>query len=190
MDNKYNVRALAENLPALRNICESIRWYHDPDLDDIADFVAAGDYQSAYSAAYNAFAGNSYTANCDTSAYYADFVDLLAPIVGQFSRVVNCTPHPITIVAGNGVILRAIPPSGEVARLSVSTEPAGVVLGIPVTRTVFGEPVGLPEPEIGTCYIVSQLVKNALPERDDLVVPAEVVRDAAGNVVGCRSLGR
>lgn len=187
--NKYNTRALAENLPALERTCEAVQWYKDPTLDSIADFVAAGDYRAAYNAAYNAFGENSYTANCDTTAYYADFVDLLAPIVGEFSRVVNCTPHPVTIVE-NGVVVRTIPTSGEVARLSVSTEPAGVVLGIPVTRTVFGEPVGLPEPEIGTCYIVSQLVKNALPERDDLVVPAEVVRDAAGNVVGCRSLGR
>ena len=72
----------------------------------------------------------------------------------------------------------------------MSTEPAGEVMGISVTRTVFGEPVGLPEPEVGTCYIVSQLVKNALPERDDLVVPAEVVRDADGNIIGCKSLGR
>lgn len=187
--NNYNARALSENLPALERGCKSVRWYKDPTLDSIADFVAAGDYWAAYNEAYNAFAANGYTAADDTSAYCADFVDLLAPIVGQFSRVVNCTPHPVTIVE-NGVVARTIPASGEVARLSVSTEPAGVVLGIPITRTVFGEPVGLPEPRQGTCYIVSQLVKNALLERGDLVVPAEVVRDAAGNIVGCRSLGR
>lgn len=189
MNNNYNARALAENLPALERVCKEVQWYQDPDLDDIADFVVAGDYRAAYNAAYNAFGLNSYTANCDTTAYYADFVDLLAPIVGQFSRVVNCTTHPVTIVE-NGVVLRSIPTSGDVARLSVSMEPAGVVLGIPITRTVFGEPVGLPEPKLGTCYIVSQLVKNALPERDDLVVPAEVVRDADGNIIGCKSLGR
>lgn len=187
--NKYNTRALEENLPVLERICKVIPWYRDPELNDIAEFVADGDYQSAYNAAYNAYGLNSYTANCDVTMFYSDFVELLAPIVGQFSRVVNCTLHPITIVK-NGVVIRTIPASGKVARLSVSTEPAGGVMGIPVTRTVFGEPVGLPEPEVGTCYIVSQLVKNALPERDDLVVPAEVVRDAAGNVIGCRSLGR
>lgn len=54
---------------------------------------------------------------------------------------------------------------------------------------LFWEPVGLPEPKLGTCYIVSQLVKNALPERDNLVVPAKVVRNAAGNIIGCKSLG-
>lgn len=38
-------------------------------------------------------------------------------------------------------------------------------------------------------YIVSQLVKNALPHRRDLIVPAEVVRDDTGNIIGCRSFG-
>lgn len=186
---EYNAHALAENLPSLLSTCKAIRWYKDPYLEDIADFVEAGEYLDAYHQAYNASKENEFSTWCDTTAYYSDFVHLLAPIVGQFSRVVNCTPHPVTIVS-DGAVVRSIPPSGEVARLSVNTEPAGVVRGIPVTRTVFGEPVGLPEPKLGTCYIVSQLVKNALPERDDLVVPAEVVRDAAGNIVGCRSLGR
>jgi len=44
------------------------------------------------------------------------------------------------------------------------------------------------EPDV--YYIVSQLVKSALPDRDDLLVPAEVVRDETGRIVGCRSLGR
>ena len=39
-------------------------------------------------------------------------------------------------------------------------------------------------------YIVSQIVKSALPNRADLLVPAEVVRDNAGNIIGCKSLGR
>lgn len=39
-------------------------------------------------------------------------------------------------------------------------------------------------------YIVSQIVKSALPERHDLLVPAEVVRDEMGNILGCKSLGR
>ena len=40
-----------------------------------------------------------------------------------------------------------------------------------------------------TYYIVSQLIKSALPKRVDLLVPAEVVRDDNGNIIGCRSLG-
>jgi hypothetical protein len=32
-------------------------------------------------------------------------------------------------------------------------------------------------------------VKSALPERIDLLVPAEMVRDKEGNIIGCQSLG-
>jgi hypothetical protein len=40
-----------------------------------------------------------------------------------------------------------------------------------------------------TYYIVSQLVKSALPHRFDLLVPAEIVRNSAGIIIGCKSLG-
>ena len=38
-------------------------------------------------------------------------------------------------------------------------------------------------------YIVSQMVKSALPNRKDLLVPADVVRDKQGNILGCKTLG-
>jgi hypothetical protein len=44
-------------------------------------------------------------------------------------------------------------------------------------------------PTPNTYYIVSQIIKNALPHRDDLLVPADVVRDDRGNIIGCKSLG-
>jgi hypothetical protein len=69
----------------------------------------------------------------------------------------------------------------------VEDKPIGT---IPTTRTVFGSPEGLPTQEAGTYYIVSQLVKSALPSRDDLLVPSEVVRDGSGNIIGCKSFGR
>jgi hypothetical protein len=62
--------------------------------------------------------------------------------------------------------------------------------GTPTSKTEFGKPEGLPELQEGVFYIVSQLVKSALPNRADLLVPAEVVRDQSGNIVGCKSLGR
>lgn len=40
-----------------------------------------------------------------------------------------------------------------------------------------------------TYYLVSQLVKSALPSRKDLLAPDEVVRDEKGNIIGCRSFG-
>lgn len=103
--------------------------------------------------------------------------------------VKNLTPHPIHIVDAEGTVLKTFQSEGLV-RLKASTVHAGFsVDGVPVTKTQFGEPEGLPLFEQGTFLIVSQLVKSALPDRFDLVVPADVVRDANGNIVGCRSLG-
>lgn len=106
-------------------------------------------------------------------------------------RIVNCTPHPVTILGGeDNSVIRVIQPEEKPIRLKASTVPAGEFDGIPLSRTVFGEPENLPEPEEGTLFIVSQIVKNACSGRSDLVVPAEVVRDGDGNIVGCKSLGR
>lgn len=99
------------------------------------------------------------------------------------------TPHPVHIVDADGQVLVTFPKGETMIRLAVSTASAGTVAGVALSKTVFGEPVGLPDFSEGTYYIVSQLVKNALPDRSDLLVPAEVVRDANGNILGCKSLG-
>jgi hypothetical protein len=105
-------------------------------------------------------------------------------------NLINMTPHPITIVGVNNEVVLSIPVSGTQIRLKVSTETLSeTILGVPVSKTIFGEPEGLPEFQEGTWYIVSQLVKSALPSRTDLLVPAEVVRDSSGNILGCKSLG-
>ena len=101
----------------------------------------------------------------------------------------NMTPHPVIILdKGNEEIAR-FESAGQI-RLAAQTMAASRIDGIATSRTVFGSPEGLPEYEAGTYYIVSQLVKSSLPDRDDLLVPAEVVRDKSGNIIGCRSLGR
>lgn len=103
--------------------------------------------------------------------------------------VKNLTPHPIHVVDADGNVTRTFQSEGLV-RLKANTVTAGFeVDGIPVTTTQFGEAEGLPTFQEGTFLIVSQLVKSALPGRKDLVVPAEVVRDPNGNIVGCRSFG-
>jgi len=104
--------------------------------------------------------------------------------------VKNLTPHPIHVVDAQGTVLKTYQSEGLV-RLKASTVTAGFsVDGVPVTKTQFGEPDGLPATfEEGTFYIVSQLVKSALPDRFDLVVPADVVRDSNGAILGCRSFG-
>ncbi len=98
----------------------------------------------------------------------------------------NLTPHPIVVIRGEERI--TIPSSG-LARLAAKTVRGGEIDGIPLSKTVFGQPEGLPDPQDGVYLVVSQLIKSALPQRTDLLVPAEVVRDEKGNIVGCQSLG-
>jgi len=102
--------------------------------------------------------------------------------------ILNMTPHDIKIVGDSGKV-ESIFPSNGLIRLSVQTVEIGHQDGVRLTKSEFGEPEGLPEFEAGTFYIVSQLVKAALPDRKDLLVPAEMVRDDKGQIIGCRSLG-
>jgi hypothetical protein len=104
-------------------------------------------------------------------------------------QILNLTPHEITLVNAEGEVVTRISPSGGLVRLAARTVSAGTLAGIPVSRTEYGEPEGLPEEKPGVFLIVSQLVKSALTHRTDLLVPAEMVRDSAGKILGCKSLG-
>jgi hypothetical protein len=105
--------------------------------------------------------------------------------------IVNKTPHEVHIVDENGQVLKTYQKGDSQIRLAVKTvQDVPLMDGTPTSRTNFGEPEGLPEYQTGIFYIVSQLVKSALPYRTDLLVPAEVVRDDKGNIIGCKSLGR
>ena len=108
-------------------------------------------------------------------------------------EIINLTPHPIIIVGGNGKALITFPSEGEV-RISQKTVRGGSLLHqkavIPLTQTQFGEVQGLPAPKEGTNYIVSSLVCQACPDRQDLLIPNESVRDEQGRIVGCKSLSR
>lgn len=107
--------------------------------------------------------------------------------------IINMTPHPIQVLAkhdGFFTNLMNFPKGESSIRLAMSTVAMEAIDGVATSTTVFGEPQGLPEYNEGVFYIVSQLVKSALPQRRDLLVPAEVVRDANGVILGCLSLGR
>lgn len=95
----------------------------------------------------------------------------------------NLTPHAIVLVNGP-----TIPPSGSLARCASSSVSAGEHAGVTLSRTSYGAVEGLPEPEAGVIYIVSALVRAAVPGRLDVASPGELVRDAAGVVVGCKGL--
>lgn len=105
-------------------------------------------------------------------------------------NLINMTPHSVNIIGEDNSVIKTIPASGNLIRLESSTVDSGLsVDDVKITKTVFGNPKGLPEESESVYYIVSQIVKSALPNRSDLLVPAEVVRDDKGNIIGCKSLG-
>lgn len=104
-------------------------------------------------------------------------------------RIINLTPHTVTVLRENEGPIE-YPPSGMVARCATKRRVIGSLNGIPINRTEFGEVYGLPEPAPGVYYIVSALVAQALPQRNDLLIPDDVVRDEAGRIVGCRAFAR
>ena len=110
------------------------------------------------------------------------------------SKLVNLTPHTVTIVK-DGVPVLDIPSTGiarcKVSRVQVRTlEVNGVE--IPVNETVFGEVYGLPSPEEDTVFIVSRPVISAIRKggdnRDDLVSPDDTVRDDKGVIIGAKAV--
>lgn len=100
--------------------------------------------------------------------------------------MINLTPHAVHLHLGNGEVL-TFPPSGTVARAKELVRPAHESNGIRVVYCSYGEVEGVPPP-CGTPYLVSALVRAALPHRVDVFSPGELVRNEAGAVIGCRTL--
>ena len=107
---------------------------------------------------------------------------------GDNMKIVNLTPHSITFfdAAGNAVL--TVEPSGQIARCSVAREKIGDINGIPVNKSKFGEVENLPEPEEGTIYVVSALTAQAVPDRPDVFIVDDAVRDEQGRIIGARAL--
>lgn len=103
------------------------------------------------------------------------------------NRIVNLTPHTITVLIPKGRKLDIFP-SGRIARLSYETESAGELeyedAEIEVTRHTNPVIDNLPEPEPDTFYLVPLVVAQAA-KRADVLSPARLVRDADGYPIGC-----
>lgn len=103
-------------------------------------------------------------------------------------ELINKTPHEITILGDNNEVVEIIPASnGQEWRLDETTTIKGRINGKRISKTVY-RCSQLPEPQEGVWYIVSALFKLHYPERTDLLVPTEVVRDGS-RILGCKSLG-
>ena len=103
-------------------------------------------------------------------------------------KIINLTPHALNIHTANGVI--NLPPSGDVARVSMTSKPNGFLYSsveIPLFKTSYGEVVGLPKVVDGIAYVVSGMV-SASVSRADVFSPGDLIRDESGKPVGCKGL--
>ncbi len=108
-------------------------------------------------------------------------------------KIVNLTPHALNLMpAGPTGPVVTIPPSGIVARCAVDRVQVDTVtvdgITVPVNRTQFGAVTGLPDPQPDTIYIVSSLVAQAVPDRSDVFIVDDAVRDDQGRIIGARAL--
>jgi hypothetical protein len=81
-------------------------------------------------------------------------------------------------------------PSGHVARVATTLLKVDEIDGVPVMVCDSGAVQNCPPKKDGHIYIVSQYVRQALPERKDLVSPTKLLRDNNGRVVGCGAFER
>jgi len=102
-------------------------------------------------------------------------------------KIINKTPHPVNVITDDGTI--TFPKPNDPVRLSSDETQTGTINGIPVFSVTYGSG-NMPEQENGVAYIVSALVKNAYPDRPDLLIPHGLVRDDEGNIVGCKGFAQ
>jgi len=102
--------------------------------------------------------------------------------------IINLMPHALVICNGAELVVQ----SSGVARCTSITTPAGSHpagnVDVALTHVGYGPVEGLPEPALGVLYVVSALVRMAVPHRHDVASPGELVRDGNGAVIGCQNL--
>ena len=109
-------------------------------------------------------------------------------------KLINLTPHVINIYdVDKKTLLMTLEPSGTVARVQMTRKQTGTVIGIPVFINVPGDVTGVPSCSESDApdqirYIVSALVRIALPANDDVFSPGELLRDSDGQPIGCIGL--
>jgi len=101
-------------------------------------------------------------------------------------EIINLTPHDVDFYK-DGKIVKTFKSQGS-WRLTEVLNHVGHICDIPITSSEYIKGNAPPYKE-GTYYIVSNVIQFAFPERTDLLIPLELVRDDKGNIIGCGSLG-
>lgn len=104
-------------------------------------------------------------------------------------RIINLTPHAVTLVTTGGDEV-VIPPQDSPVRIPTTATPAGEINGIPVVVEEMGDADSvLPAPQPGVVYVVARPVAERAGHRSDLLVPTRVER-VDGRPVRARALAR
>lgn len=100
-------------------------------------------------------------------------------------QLINLTPHALNFTCGV-----SLPPSGVVARVSVSRNPIGEIEGVPAFVPTFGDVTDLPDFNGNDIFVVSAMVKNhpSLKGRSDVCSPGQPVRNDKGEIIGADGL--
>ena len=105
-------------------------------------------------------------------------------------EIINLTGHAITVRTKDGDCV--IPPA-ETFRIRYSTRGLGTLNtkygNIPITQNVYLRVKNPPPIQEGVIYIVSRLVAETYPERDDFYMTNGLIKEK-GKPVACRSLGK
>lgn len=102
--------------------------------------------------------------------------------------IVNLTPHPINFLDGDNNPILTVEPSGTIARAKQTRTMCGTIAGIPVNQCAYGTVQGIPEPAKETIYVVSAITAQACPERADVYIVDDSVRNEDGRIIGVRAL--
>ena len=107
-------------------------------------------------------------------------------------NVINLTPHQLRIFGTHDRQVILPPYKGKPARVDSYDLWGGFVkiagIQVDINEHTLGEVVDLPEPQDGVWYVVSLIVKQACPERNDLLSPGPILRDEKGRPYGCKGL--
>lgn len=108
------------------------------------------------------------------------------------TKLINLTPHPIVLMDTNGQVVETIESTGF-ARAKQENTSIGSVNGFPLSQVRFGEPEGMPAPQDGVLFVVSQITANALKDQgrtEDILIVDQAVRDDQGRIIGCRGFAK
>lgn len=105
---------------------------------------------------------------------------------------VNLTDYTLEFPVMTTERVMTIPRTGRVARVAQVRDPIcdwdGFLNGVQLYKASIGEVEGLPEPQEGLIYIVSERVARAVPHRRDVAFPASYGELTSGELVGIKGL--